>query len=62
MVAAVGAMVSFEAGRQLLKELAGVCVQARQVERAAQALGVEIAADEKQEVAPTGNPPLPPTL
>ena len=41
MVAAVGSMVSFEEGSQLLEELAGVSVNAKQVERGAEALGVE---------------------
>lgn len=62
MVAAVGAMVSFEEGSQLLQELAGVSVNAKQVERAAEALGLEIATDEKQDVAPRDEQPLPPTL
>jgi hypothetical protein len=62
MVAAVGAMVSFKEGSQLLRELAGVSVDAKQVERAAEALGLEIAADEKQDVSPTDEHPLPPTL
>ena len=62
MVAAVGAMVSFEEGSQLLQELAGVSVNAKQVERAAETLGGEIAADEKQAVAPLDRQPLPPTL
>lgn len=50
MIAAVGAMVSFEEGSQLLRELAGVEVDAKHVERAAEALGNEIAQDEKQDV------------
>lgn len=62
MVAAVGAMASFEEGSQLLQELAGIPVNAKQVERAAEALGAEIAADEKQDVAPTDEQPPPPTL
>lgn len=62
MVAAVGAMVSFEEGGQLLQDLAGVPVNAKQVERAAEALGGEIAADEKQDVAPADRQSLPPTL
>lgn len=62
MVAAVGALVSFEEGSQLLRELAGVPVNAKQVERAAEALGVEIAEDEKLDVTPMGNQPLPSTL
>lgn len=62
MVAAVGALLSFEEGSQLLQELAGLPVNAKQVERAAEALGVEIAADEKQDVIPREGQPLPPTL
>ena len=62
MVAAVGAMVSFEEGSQLLQELAGIPVNAKQVERTAEALGAEIATDEKQDVAPSDEQPLPPTL
>jgi hypothetical protein len=62
MVAAVGAMVSFEEGSQLLQELAGVSINAKQVERTAETLGIEIAADEKEDLAPTDQQPLPPTL
>lgn len=62
MVAAVGAMVSFEEGSQLLQELAGVSLNAKQVERTAETLGVEIADDENQDLAPADQQPLPPTL
>jgi hypothetical protein len=62
MVAAVGAMVSFEEGSQLLDELAGVAVDARQVERSAEALGAEIAADEKLQTRPLDETLLPSTL
>lgn len=62
MVGAVGAMVSFEEGSQLLEELAGVAVDAKQVERAAESLGGEIAADEKQDVTPSSQHALPSTL
>jgi hypothetical protein len=62
MVAAVGAMVSFQEGSQLLEELAGVAVDAKQVERAAEALGDEIAEDEKQDIEAPAEPPLPATL
>ena len=62
MVAAVGAMLSFEEGSQLLQELAGLPINAKQVERAAEALGVQIAEDEKHDVLPTDEQPLPPTL
>ena len=46
MVAAVGASVSFEEGSSLLRELAGLILDAKHVERAAEALGAEIAQDE----------------
>jgi Uncharacterised protein family (UPF0236) len=62
MIATVGAMVSFEEGSQLLIELAGVPVDAKQVERAAESLGAEIEADERQHVRPLDNFPLPSTL
>ena len=59
----VGAMVSFEEGHELLHELAGVNVPTKHVERAAEALGREVAADEKLVVEPPGpNEPLAPTL
>lgn len=51
MVGRVGAMVSFEEGHQLLATLAGVDVSTKHVERAAEALGREIAADERCVVA-----------
>jgi hypothetical protein len=62
MVGYVGAMVSFEEGHQLLRELAAVDIPAKHVERAAEALGREIAENEKyyaelppaaEKVAPT---------
>jgi hypothetical protein len=62
MVATVGALVSFEEGSQLLRELAGIPVNAKQVERAAEALGVEIGEDEKRDVTSAEGPPLPSTL
>jgi hypothetical protein len=62
MIGTVGAMVSFEEGRQLLEELAGVAVDAKQVERTAEALGADIAGDEKPHVGPRDDLPLPPTL
>lgn len=52
MVGLVGAMVSFEEGHELLHELAGVDVPTKHVERAAEALGCEVAEDEKQVVEP----------
>ncbi len=62
MIAIVGAMVSFEEGGELLRELAGVAVDTKQVERTAESLGAEIAADEKQDVEPVADPTLPPTI
>ena len=47
MVGLVGAMVSFEEGHELLAGLAGVDVATKHVERAAEALGREIASDER---------------
>ena len=62
MIAAVGALVSFQEGSALLEELAGWRVDAKQVERLAEKLGREIAADEKQMTAPIDPSPLPKTL
>jgi hypothetical protein len=63
MVGRVGAMVSFEEGHELLRELAGVDVPTKHVERAAENLGREIADDEKHVVEPpVANEPLAPTL
>jgi hypothetical protein len=63
MVAQVGAMVSFEEGHELLSELAGVDVPTKHVERAAEALGREIAEDEKHVIdPPMPEEPLAPTL
>jgi hypothetical protein len=59
MTASAAALLSFEESSGLLHELAGAEVSAKQVERAAAALGAEIAVDEHQqvermsEVAPT---------
>ena len=59
MTGSTAALVSFEESSALLHELAGVEVSAKPVERAAEALGAEIAADERRcvekmgEVAPT---------
>jgi len=52
MVGLVGAMVSFEEGHELLHELGGVDVPTKHVERAAEALGCEIAEDEKHVIEP----------
>src|SRR5580704_6016063 len=62
MVGTVGAMVSFQEGSELLTELAGVAVDAKQVERSAEALGKEIAEDERMHSEPVDALPLPRTL
>jgi hypothetical protein len=62
MVGTVGAMVSFQEGSELLTELAGVAVDAKQVERTAEALGKEIAEDERHYTEPLDTLPLPQTL
>ena len=62
MTGTVGAMVSFQEGSELLKELAGVAVDAKQVERTAEALGEEIAADEQHHSEPLDSLPPAKTL
>ena len=62
MTGTVGAMVSFAEGSALLRELAGVAVDAKQVERTAEALGEEIAEDERGHTQPCDTLALPPTL
>ena len=63
MVGRVGAMVSFEEGHALLAELAGVDVPTKHVERAAEALGREVAEDERCVVEPPAvGEPMAPTL
>jgi hypothetical protein len=52
MTGLVGAMVSFEEGRELLGDLAGVRITTKQVERTAEAIGAEIAQDECEHVEP----------
>jgi hypothetical protein len=61
MVAQVGALVSFQEGSELLAELAGVTLNAKHVERAAEALGNDIAEQDKRPVEPLRQEP-PPTL
>jgi len=63
MVGHVGALVSFQEGHELLRDLAGVVVPTKQVERAAETLGRQIAADEKAVVeSPPSDEALPGTL
>lgn len=52
MVGHVGAMVSFQESSDLLSELGGISVDTKHVERAAEALGAQIAADEQACVEP----------
>jgi len=51
MVGNVGARVSFQEGRDLLDDLAGVRVTTKQVERTAEALGAQIAEEERAMVS-----------
>jgi len=62
MVGAVGASLSFQEGSSLLHELAGLVVDAKQVERTAEALGEEIVADEQVHLEPLEAGPCAPTL
>jgi hypothetical protein len=58
--ALTAAMVSFEEGHLLLKELAGVEINAKRVERCAKRIGAEAAADEKLHFEPLDpDSPLP---
>lgn len=60
MVGHVGALVSFAEGSDLLHELSGVLVDAKQVERTAERLGQEILGDERAVVI--GTDPVAETL
>jgi len=51
MVGTVAAMVSFAEGSDLLGALAGLPVHAKQIERTAEALGIETAEDERLHVS-----------
>ena len=62
LVGVVGALVSFAEGSELLRALADVAVNPKQVERAAEALGREIAADERQQVVAAEAAEIAPTL
>lgn len=52
MIGAVGAPVSFQEGSELLPELAGGSVEAKQVERIAERLGEEVAQHERGDLQP----------
>ncbi len=58
----MGALVSFQEGSDLLKKLAGVEVEAKQVERTAEGLGAEVVEDKQRRVEPDRREPLPSTL
>ncbi len=60
MTSSTATLVSFEESSGLLRELAGVEVSAKQVERVAEALGAEIADDERKDVEKSS--PTAPTL
>ncbi len=60
MVGLAAAMVSFAEGSELMRELAGVPIDPKQVERTAEALGREIAKDERGVVE--SEPPTEPTM
>lgn len=60
MVALAAAMVSFQEADELMRDLAGVPVGAKQAERTAEALGCEIAQDERTRVEPSS--PCAPTM
>jgi hypothetical protein len=62
MVAMAAATTSFRESSVLLKELAGVELNPKRVERQAEALGAEIAEDEKRHVEALDQAPVPPTL
>ena len=60
MVGLASAMVSFAESSELMRELVGVPVDPKQVERAAEALGREIAEDEQDVIEPSA--PAAPTM
>ncbi len=62
MTGIVGAELSFEKGAEFLRELADLPVSPKQVERVAEALGAEIAGDERTCLDPDPVVPLPATL
>ena len=62
MTGLVGSMVSFEEGSELLAQLAGIKLNAKHVERSAEALGRQIAEDERRHVVPAAADQIAPTL
>jgi hypothetical protein len=59
MMAVVGSETSFDQGRQQLQLLAGLEVTTKAVERQAEALGADIAAQEESTLQPGWQRPLP---
>jgi hypothetical protein len=62
MIGAVGSTGSFAEGSGLLNELAGLHIGAKQVERTAEALGAEVAEDERSHVEAVPSNEIAPTL
>lgn len=62
MVGIVGARVSFEEGHNLLRELAGIEVPTKEIEREAERLGGQIVEDERRVAEPDSTRQLPGTL
>jgi PAS domain-containing protein len=62
MLGSVAAEVSFDTSSGLLWDLAGLRIDAKQVERIAERLGAEMAEDERQYTTPVSDGALPPTL
>ncbi len=60
MVGLTAAMVSFAEGSELMRELAGVSIDPKQVERTAEALGRETSQDERRVIE--SEPPMAPTM
>jgi hypothetical protein len=62
MIGAVGSTGSFAEGSGLLRELAGLHIVTKQVERTSEALGAEVAEDERNHVDPAPASEIAPTL
>ncbi len=62
MLGSVAAEVSFDTSSGLLWDLAGLRIDAKQVERIAERLGAEMAEDERQYTTPVSDDSVPPTL
>ena len=62
MLGSVAAEVSFDTSSGLLWDLAGLHIDAKQVERIAERLGAEMAEDERQYTTPVCDDALPPTV